>query len=98
MTHTNKHVSIKGFAESLSQHEAEELLKSIMGPPVRQLEGRELSRVRRLLDTKVPVESTNNQHIQCDVYKVGHKTYFWHSGTGIDDFIEELLPEDPKAK
>ncbi len=97
MTHTNKHVSIKGFADSLSHEEAVDLLKKIMGPPVKELKGRELSRVRRLLEKKVPDESTNNQHLQCDVYKVGHKTYYWHSGSGMN-FIEELLPEDNDAK
>ena len=70
------------------------LMRAVMGPPTRKLEGDEkehMLTVFRLID---PVESSNNQHSWTDVYEHAGKTYHVHSWSNADEEVEEILPDD----
>ena len=69
------------------------LMRAVMGPPRRKIEGTErehLFTVFRLLE---PTESTNNQRSFTDVYEHAGKTYHVHYFEGETE-LEEILPDE----
>ena len=54
---------------------AKAFIRSIMGPPRRELIGKEYDEVSLLLRLIEPFSSSNNQHTMTDEYKLGGKIY-----------------------
>jgi hypothetical protein len=76
---------------TLSPEQARELIRKIMGPPKRRLEGQEHDRVWLMLQMAEPVSETNNQHSWCAEYNVGGILYDVHYFPNEDPFIEQYL-------
>jgi hypothetical protein len=74
-----------------TKEEAEAFIRKIMGPPKRQLEGKEHDQVWLMLKLAEPVRETNNQHSWCAEYNIGGKIYDVHYFPNEDPFIEEYL-------
>ena len=55
--------------------EARARIRQIMGPPSRDLEGKEYNHVKLMLALLEPYEQTNNQHTWADCYRVGNIKY-----------------------
>ena len=54
---------------------AKAFLRSVMGPPMRKIDGQEYKDIMLLLKMIEPYKSTNNQHSMTDYYKLGGKEY-----------------------
>lgn len=76
-----------------TKEEAQAFIRKIMGPPKRQLEGKERDQVMLLLTMMEPVRETNNQRSWCAEYNMGGKRYDVHYFPGEEPFIEEYLDE-----
>lgn len=70
-------------------------MREVMGPPTKELIGKEKSEVMLILALLEPYNQSNNQHAWTDSYKVGNikydVTYWPDSG---DPTIVEYLPEE----
>ena len=62
--------------------DAKAVIRSIMGPPHRDLEGEEYKHVQLMLALLEPYEQTNNQHTWTDCYKIGDIEYHVTSWPG----------------
>lgn len=70
-------------------------MRSVMGPPLVTLEGKEKEQVLASLALIEPFDQSNNQHSWTDSYMINdteyHVTYF----PGSDDpIVDKMLPED----
>ena len=77
------------MAKDLTKEEAIAWLRRIMGPPRREILGKEKEQLMLLFQMMEPFEQTNNQHTWTDSYKIGNTTY---DVTFIDDevIVEEI--------
>lgn len=55
----------------------------------RTLEGQEREQTLTMLRL-MPSETSNNQHLWCETWKVGNITYDLLTGDGVDDLIETI--------
>ncbi len=58
-----------------TKEEAQAFIRKIMGPPKRQLVGKELEHIQLLMDMCEPIRSTNNQRSMTDEYLIGGRRY-----------------------
>ena len=73
--------------------EARTLLKSIgLLKKRRVLEGEEREKMLTMLRL-IPAESSNNQHLWCESWRVGDITYDLISGDGVDELVE-IIEDD----
>ena len=63
------------FINNMSPEELKVLLRKVMGPPKRQLFGKELEHVQFLMDMCDPVSTSNNQRTITDEYLIGGRRY-----------------------
>lgn len=72
------------------------LIRSVIGPPRRKIEGDEYKHMMLVLGLKEPVSSSNNQHTWTDEYLHDGKTYNVTHFPGYDaePELEEILPDD----
>ena len=70
-------------------------MRSVMGPPMKTLEGKEKEQIILLLQMIEPFKETNNQQSWTDYYMIGETeyqvTYFPEADEPI---IDKVLPED----
>jgi hypothetical protein len=83
------------YVRDLTKEQALELVRKIMGPPKRELEGEEREQVLTMLALKDADQAFNNQRFWTDVYFVGNIKYHVTSGTGLEPnpIVEEYLNE-----
>lgn len=74
----------------LTKEQAEELVKKIMGPPRRELEGKEYDQIWLLLQMLEPVKMSNNQRTWTDEYELNSKRYNVTYGLEDKPIIEEI--------
>ncbi len=101
IVHTHATFVVKWITINMSKYtekevaEAKARIRQIMGPPSRDLEGKEYNHVKLMLALLAPYEQTNNQHTWTDCYRVGdieyHVTY-WPGNN--PPTIAEYLPEE----
>ena len=76
------------FASKMTKSQARAFLKSIgLLKKMRVIEGAEREKTLTMLRL-VPSESSNNQHLWTETWRVGDVTYDLVSGTGVDELIE----------
>jgi hypothetical protein len=70
-------------------------MRSVMGPPMKTLEGKEKEQVVLLLQMIEPFKETNNQQSWTDYYMIGETEYQVTYFPGADEpIIDKVLPED----
>jgi len=86
--------TFRTYAKSLTREQAEAIVRKVMGPPKRELEGKEYKDIWLLLQLATPFSESNNQHSWSEEYEMGGKIY--HVTYGIEDkpIIQELLEND----
>lgn len=89
---------IKEFHEKLRNDPVrlKEFMRSVIGPTLKKLEGKEKEQIILLLKMVEPFKETNNQHCWTDYYMIGdveyHATYFPDDKDG--PIIEKVLPDE----
>jgi hypothetical protein len=80
---------------TITKEEAKVFLRKVMGPPRRELEGKERAQIKLLLAMIEPFKETNNQNSWTQYYMIGeteyHVTYFPGDG---EEIVDEMLNED----
>lgn len=77
-----------------TKEEALAFIRSVIGPPHRDLVGQEYNEVKLMLALLEPYKKTNNQHSWTDYYKIGDIEYHVTLFPGVDSpTIAEYLPE-----
>ncbi len=61
--------------KEMSQEEARAFIRKVMGPPKRQLEGKEREHAWMLIQLSTPVCESNNQRFWHEEYIIGGKRY-----------------------
>jgi hypothetical protein len=79
---------------NMTKEEARALIRKVMGPPRRTLEGKEREQVLLLLAMMEPYEISNNQISWTSCYMIGDRNYHVSSLSGFEDVVELILPED----
>lgn len=77
--------------KSLTTDQMLDMWTKLMGPARIELVGDEYNEVKTLLEGKSPLEVSNNQHTETDVYKLGKTTYWMTYGVYDYPVIEKLL-------
>ena len=77
----------------LTKEEAQALLRRIMGPPRKILEGKEREHILFLLVMIESFNATNNQHSYTEYYMVGETEYHVTTFPNEDAIVEEILNE-----
>lgn len=73
-----------------NKEEAEALIRKIIGPPRRELEGDEYNKIWTLLKLIDPVSESNNQRSITETYYIGKQKYDVHYGWSDNPVIEEI--------
>lgn len=81
-------------ALNMTPEEAKALLRRVLGPPRRVLEGKERDHVLLMLAMLEPYSESNNQHSWTECYMIGSTDYRVTSFPNGDDIVELMLPED----
>ena len=77
----------------MTPEKAKELLRAVMGPPKRTLEGQERERVWLLIQMSTPVHESNNQRFWNEEYLIGGRRY--DVTYGVEDTpIVEVYEDD----
>lgn len=83
------------FINSMSPEELKVLLRKVMGPPRRTLEGQEKENVWLMIQLiDEPTSTSNNQRTITEVYHLNQKEYRVTYFDGDDFEIDEMLPDD----
>ena len=83
------------FINSMSPEELKVLLRKVMGPPRRTLEGQEKENVWLMIQLiDEPTSTSNNQRTITEVYHLSQKEYHVTYFDGDDFVIDEMLPDD----
>ena len=72
----------------MSQEEARDFIRKVMGPPKRKLEGKERENIWLLIQMSTPVNESNNQRFWHEEYVLGGKRYDVTYGLEDDPIIE----------
>ena len=59
----------------MSQEEARDFIRKVMGPPKRILEGKEREHIWLLIQMSTPVNESNSQRFWYEEYLIGEKRY-----------------------
>ena len=90
----NTAAAMVDFINGMTPEQAQTLLRKVMGPPMRTLEGKEREQVLLLLAMMEPYSSSNNQHSWTNYYKIGETEYHVTSFPNEDDIVDLMLPKD----
>ena len=71
-----------------TKEEAQAFLRKVLGPPKRQLEGKERDNVWLLIQMSTPVKESNNQRFWNEEYLIGSKRYDVTYGVEEEPIIE----------
>lgn len=82
---------------NMTQEQAKAWIRKLMGPPKRQLMGKELENIQFLMDMCEPVRSTNNQRSITDEYLIGGRRYDVTYGIGNDPIVEVYEDENTNS-
>jgi hypothetical protein len=82
------------WVSKLTPEEARALLRKVMGPPKRTLEGKEREQVLLLLALMEPYSTSNNQHSWTECYMIGNLDYHVTVFPGEEEIVDLMLPED----
>jgi hypothetical protein len=74
--------------KEMSQEEARNFIRKVMGPPKRVLEGKERENIWLLIQISTPVNESNNQRFWHEEYVLGGKRYDVTYGLEDDPIIE----------
>ena len=72
----------------MSQEEARDFIRKVMGPPKRTLEGKERENIWLLIQMSTPINESNNQRFWHEEYMLGGKRYDVTYGLEDDPIIE----------
>ena len=72
----------------MSQEEARDFIRKVMGPPKRTLEGKERENIWLLIQMSTPINESNNQRFWHEEYVLGGKRYDVTYGLEDDPIIE----------
>ena len=72
----------------MSQEEACDFIRKVMGPPKRTLEGKERENIWLLIQMSTPINESNNQRFWHEEYVLGGKRYDVTYGLEDDPIIE----------
>ena len=72
----------------MSQEEARDFIRKVMGPPKRKLEGKERENIWLLIQMSTPINESNNQRFWHEEYVLGGKRYDVTYGLEDDPIIE----------
>jgi hypothetical protein len=74
--------------KEMSQEEARDFIRKVMGPPKRTLEGKERENIWLLIQMSTPINESNNQRFWHEEYMLGGKRYDVTYGLEDDPIIE----------
>jgi hypothetical protein len=74
--------------KEMSQEEARDFIRKVMGPPKRTLEGKERENIWLLIQMSTPINESNNQRFWHEEYVLGGKRYDVTYGLEDDPIIE----------
>jgi hypothetical protein len=74
--------------KEMSQEEARDFIRKVMGPPKRKLEGKERENIWLLIQMSTPINESNNQRFWHEEYVLGGKRYDVTYGLEDDPIIE----------
>ena len=72
----------------MSQEEARDFIRKVMGPPKRTLEGKERENIWLLIQMSTPINESNNQRFWHEEYMLSGKRYDVTYGLEDDPIIE----------
>ena len=72
----------------MSQEEARDFIRKVMGPPKRTLEGKERENIWLLIQMSTAINESNNQRFWHEEYVLGGKRYDVTYGLEDDPIIE----------
>jgi hypothetical protein len=85
---------MNNYIPNMSPEKAKALLRKVMGPPRKTLEGKEREQVILLLAMTEPYKATNNQHSWTEYYMIGETEYHVTTFPGEDVIVDKMLPDD----
>jgi hypothetical protein len=97
MTNDDYLKRIREYSEELRKDPVrlKAFLRSVMGPPMKTLEGKEKEQTILLLQMLEPFKQTNNQQSWTDYYMIGETEYHVTTWPGSSEpTIDKMLPED----
>jgi hypothetical protein len=74
--------------KKMSQEEARDFIRKVMGPPKRTLEGKERDHIWLLIQMSTPVNESNNQRFWYEEYVISGKRYNVTYGVEDNPIIE----------
>jgi hypothetical protein len=74
--------------KEMSQEEARDFIRKVMGPPKRTLDGKERENIWLLIKMSTPINESNNQRFWYEEYLIGGKRYDVTYGLEDDPIIE----------
>ena len=86
--------SMQQWAKNLSDEQRREMLRRVLGPPKRQLEGKEYDQTWMLLQMLEPIRESNNQRTWTSEYVLNGKRYDVTYGIEDTPIIEEIDVND----
>lgn len=78
----------------MTPEETKKLLRRVMGPPRKTLEGKEREQTLLMLALIEPYSTSNNQHSWTSCYMIGDRDYHVTTFPGEEDIVDLMLPED----
>jgi len=85
---------MREWRESMSEEQHKALLRAILGPPKKELTGKDYTKAWTLISMANPVKVSNNQRTETEEYIIGTKRYDVTYGLGDKPIIEEYIRED----
>jgi hypothetical protein len=73
---------------NMTPEEARAFIRRVMGPPKRQLEGKERENIWLLIKLTTPVSESNNQRTWTEEYLIGGKRYDVTYGVEDEPIVE----------
>jgi hypothetical protein len=80
--------------KEMTKEEAKAIIRKVMGPPMRILEGVEKEQILMLLAMVEPFKETNNQRSWTSYYTIGDTEYHVSTFSENDVLVEEKLKEE----
>ena len=77
----------------ITKEEAKALIRKVMGPPTKTLEGKEKEQILLLLSVMEPFKETNNQRSWTSYYIIGETEYHVTTFPGGDIIVDEILKD-----
>lgn len=87
----------KEYTSQMTPEEARSFIRKVMGPPKRQLEGKELENTLFLIDMCTPIRVSNNQRTMTEEYLIAGRRYDVTYFGGEDDPVVEVYEVESDA-